>query len=54
VSSGFFLNSIKVLDLYGITDPGEQQRILGSASNSEEDEANEVEDVAENEIEEAE
>lgn len=44
----------KVLDLYGITDPGDRQRILGSASNSEEDEANEVEDVAENEIEEAE
>jgi type I restriction enzyme M protein len=46
----------KVLDLYGITDPSDRQRILGSASNSEEDEANdnEVEDVAENEGEEAE
>ncbi|MFN9173347.1 MAG: hypothetical protein ACK58N_02200 [Synechocystis sp.] len=27
----------KVLDLYGITDPGDRQRILGSTSNSEED-----------------
>ncbi|MFZ1028864.1 MAG: N-6 DNA methylase [Limnoraphis robusta] len=35
----------KVLDLYGITNPGDRQRILGSASNSEEDEANESEEA---------
>jgi len=39
----------KVLDLYGITDPGDRQRILGSVSNSEEDEANEGENIAEKE-----
>jgi type I restriction enzyme M protein len=37
----------KVLDLYGITDLGDRQRILGSAANSEEDEANETEDIVE-------
>lgn len=44
----------KVLDLYGITDPSDRQRILGSAATSEEDEVNEVEDVTENENEEEE
>ncbi len=38
----------KVLDLYGIIDPNDRQRILGSTSNSDDDEANEVEaEVAE-------
>lgn len=44
----------KVLDLYGITDSGDLQRILGSAANSEEDEANETEDIVEDESEEVE
>ena len=44
----------KVLDLYGITDPGDRQRILGSAANSEEDEANKTEDIVEDESEEVE
>ena len=44
----------KVLDLYGITDPGDRQRILGSAATSEEDEANATEDTAEEESEKAE
>lgn len=37
----------KVLDLYGITDPGDRQRILGNAANSDEDEANETENIVE-------
>jgi hypothetical protein len=44
----------KVLDLYGITEPSDRQRILGSAATSEEDEVNETEDLAEDESEEAE
>jgi len=44
----------KVLDLYGITDSGDRQRILGNASDSEEDEASEIEDVEENESQEEE
>jgi hypothetical protein len=39
----------KVLDLYGITDPDDCQRILGSAVTSEEDEAEIAEDEAESE-----
>ena len=30
-----------MLDLYGITDPSDRQRILGSAASSEEEEAEE-------------
>ena len=41
----------KVLDLYGITDPDDCQRILGSAVTSEEDEAEDTEDEAEAESE---
>lgn len=35
----------KVLDLYGITEPSDRQRILGSAATSEEDEASSDEDA---------
>ena len=44
----------KVLDLYGITDPGDRQRILGSAATSEDDEASTDEDAITEETEEAE
>lgn len=44
----------KVLDLYGITDPGDRQRILGSAVTSEEDEAEIAVDEAEAESEDGE
>jgi type I restriction enzyme M protein len=44
----------KVLDLYGITDPGDRQRILGSAVTSDEDEAEIAEDEAEAESEDGE
>jgi type I restriction enzyme M protein len=37
----------KVLDLYGITDPGDRQRILGNAAVLEDDEADSIEDTAE-------
>ncbi|NET59101.1 MAG: hypothetical protein F6K47_24050 [Symploca sp. SIO2E6] len=37
-----------MLDLYGITDPSDRQRILGSAASSEEAEANETEDIFNN------
>ncbi len=39
----------KVLDLYGITDPSDRQRILGSAAISEDDEANATENIVEEE-----
>ncbi len=44
----------KVLDLYGITDPGDRQRILGNAAVLEDDEADSIEDTAETGSEEAE
>ena len=44
----------KVLDLYGITAPGDRQRILGNAEISEEDEVNAIEDEVKEESEEVE
>jgi len=44
----------KVLDLYGITEPGDRQRILGSAATSEEEEASAAEHAITEESEEAE
>jgi type I restriction enzyme M protein len=44
----------KVLDLYGIAEPGDRQRVLGGAVSSDEDEDNETDDTVEGASEDAE